>query len=187
MIVRRQTDADDDDMHHFIANIYLNPNPIFNFFPRKFFHFLTIERPPQVDHADLRITVHCRDRRVERLLRQAEEGNTEKLVVPLKGERLRVTVEDDSQPIAGLVPRRIGQPWIRPRTVPAMDQAVLHQVPAPGVDVAAYEGDIAGGLEGGLLGGHPDDGHRAQGALPADLPAVAAGGEAQFAAGGVGA
>ena len=58
--------------------------------------------------------------------------------------------------------------------VPIVQQVVVHQVPAPALVVGAKEGHIAVALVGGLPGGDTDDGHRAQGTLPDDLPRVAA-------------
>lgn len=63
-----------------------------------------------------------------------------------------------------------------------MQQVVVDQVPAPALIVAAQQGHVALTLHGRPLGGDADDGHRAEGAFPPDLPGVSAFREADLAA-----
>lgn len=55
-----------------------------------------------------------------------------------------------------------------------VQQVVVDQVPAPALIVAAQQGHVALTLHGRTLGGYADDGHRAEGTLPPDLPGVPA-------------
>lgn len=63
-----------------------------------------------------------------------------------------------------------------------VQQVVVDQVPAPALIVAAQQGHVALTLHGRPLGGDADDGHRAKGAFPPDLPGVPAFREADLAA-----
>lgn len=63
-----------------------------------------------------------------------------------------------------------------------MEQVVVHQVPSPALVITAQQGHVALALHGCALGGDADDRHRAQRALPPDLPRVPPFREADFAA-----
>ena len=63
-----------------------------------------------------------------------------------------------------------------------VQQAIVNQVPAPALVVAAQQSHVALALHGGTLGGDADHCHGAQGPLPPHLPGVPALREANLGA-----